>query len=205
MAVLHPRSSVGPTQDNRIKPDVVAPGVNIISSASSFSNDAAYGSTLVEKTTFNDREYPWICISGTSMATPCVAGIVALWLQADPTLTPERVKETLAATCTKPEEDLAYPNNTYGNGLIDAYAGMLHILNIPSTIKDISMYSVTHPSFRRSGKSFLHHCSHQAIHRPHLHRCRTVVGTTHYHPYHYNRLQHPSDRGPTGHLRRSGR
>lgn len=136
-------SSVGPTQDNRIKPDVVAPGVNIISSASSFSNDAAYGSSLVEKTTFNDREYPWICISGTSMATPCVAGIVALWLQADPTLTPERVKETLAATCTKPEEDLAYPNNTYGNGLIDAYAGMLHILNIPSTIKGISMHQPT--------------------------------------------------------------
>ena len=39
-----------------------------------------------------------IAESGTSMSTPVVTGIIALWLQADPTLTPAKIKEVLAAT-----------------------------------------------------------------------------------------------------------
>lgn len=132
-------SSVGPTKDGRIKPDVVAPGVNVIAAGSSFYSED-YGAVQIAATSFREREYPWVAVSGTSMATPCVAGIVALWLQADPTLTPERVKEVLEATSQPPVDTLEYPNATYGYGLIDAYAGMLYVLGIPDAIQDVSTH-----------------------------------------------------------------
>jgi len=132
-------SSVGPTLDGLTKPDVVAPGVNIIAAGNSYCK-AAFGAELVKETTFNDRQYPWVSFSGTSMAGPCVSGIVALWLEADPTLTPEKVKEIVKATSHQVEEGMQSPNNTYGYGLIDAYAGMLKVLGIETAIRDVSTH-----------------------------------------------------------------
>ena len=129
-------SSVGPTFDKRIKPDVVAPGVNVISSGNSYyAYDHSY--VQVATTSFNGREYPWIVMSGTSMSTPCVAGIVALWLQADPTLTPAEVKDILKVTCKPIAGVTEYPNNTYGYGLIDAYAGIKEVLKRATGIKTV--------------------------------------------------------------------
>lgn len=136
-------SSTGPTIRGLTKPDVVAPGVNVISAGNSYCKEC-YGETMVTQTTFgpasDERKYPWIALSGTSMAGPCAAGIVALWLQADPTLTPDRVRDIISKTSQHPIDTLDYPNNTYGYGLIDAYAGMLNVLNIPSAIPGISTH-----------------------------------------------------------------
>lgn len=132
-------SSTGPTISGLTKPDVVAPGTNIVSAGNSYSK-RSFGENLVTKTSFNGREYPWITMSGTSMAAPCVAGIVALWLQADPTLTADRVKELISQTSRKPDDTMEYPNNIYGHGLIDAYAGMLKLLGIATAIPDISTH-----------------------------------------------------------------
>ena len=130
-------SSQGPTLDGLTKPDVVAPGVNIHASANShYEKD--YGAVLVAKSTFDGREYPWIAISGTSMATPCMAGIVALWLQANPTLSPDDVKRIIRETSHPLGDQI--PNNTYGYGLADAYAGVLNILGLPTAIADLSQH-----------------------------------------------------------------
>jgi len=135
-------SSVGPTRDGRVKPDVVAPGVNIISAGNSFIN---YNDSkqLVTTTVFLNKNYPWRVMSGTSMATPCVAGIVALWLQANPQLSPDDIKEIIKATSKKPEASLEYPNNTYGYGLIDAYAGIKEILKSSTGIEHVEKSPVT--------------------------------------------------------------
>ncbi|MBI3924259.1 MAG: S8 family peptidase [Armatimonadetes bacterium] len=91
-------SSRGPTRiDDLVKPDVVAPGVKI-TSADHTSN--GYTSK-----------------SGTSMATPMVAGVVAQLLQARPDATPESIKEALMATAHRLANG---DNNTQGAGLIDA-------------------------------------------------------------------------------------
>ena len=127
-------SSVGPTYDGRTKPDVMAPGTNIVSSYSSFylENNPEARDILsdVEHFDFQGRTYAWNCNSGTSMATPAVAGAIALWLQAKPTLTPEEAMEVISRTSRHYDPSLSYPNNFYGHGQIDAYRGLLDILGI---------------------------------------------------------------------------
>jgi subtilisin family serine protease len=137
-----PFSSVGPTMDGRIKPDIMAPGNNIISSYSSFylenhpgKNDIRWD---VAEFGFNGRTYPWNANSGTSMSCPAVAGAVALWLQANPKLTPEDVKGIMQRTSRHPDPSLSYPNNTYGYGEIDVYRGLLDILSVDN-IREVSL------------------------------------------------------------------
>lgn len=138
----HPTSAVGPTYDGRLKPDVVAPGVNIISSYSSFyleHHPNAWDIVNSDKRhfDFNGRTYAWNYNSGTSMATPAVAGAIALWLEAKPSLTPDEVMNVLAKTCSHPDPSLPYPNNEYGYGQIDVYRGLLEVLGL-TKIEDIS-------------------------------------------------------------------
>ena len=139
--ILAPFSSVGPTMDGRIKPDCVAPGNNIISSYSSYflehHPEASDLRWTVGTTTFHGRHYGWNSNSGTSASTPAVAGAVALWLQACPTLTPDDVLGILRRTCVAPVDTLSYPNCYYGYGLVDVYAGLLDVLRL-SSVNDLS-------------------------------------------------------------------
>ena len=132
-------SSCGPTFDERIKPDVVAPGLNINAAYNSFYADYDYiAKNLTSTVQYNGKTYHYLAESGTSMASPVVAGVVALWLQAKPDLTPAEVLETIRETSTHPDNSLTYPNNTYGNGQIDAYQGLLYVLNVLTNIPDLS-------------------------------------------------------------------
>ena len=85
-------TSKGPTLDGRRKPDISAPGVSVASSVSSFTTQ---NYTLLESVNFNGKEYPFTRISGTSMASPAVAGVVALMLEANPGLSYIDVKRIL--------------------------------------------------------------------------------------------------------------
>lgn len=130
-------SSVGPTFDNRIKPDVVAPGVNIVSSINSYKKDfhleEKYGSRVFE---YEGRKHYWALARGTSMSCPIVSGVIALWLEICPTLTPEQIKDVFAHTCTHYDESLSYPNNYYGWGEIDALAGIEYINRVYTGIEE---------------------------------------------------------------------
>lgn len=74
-------SSQGPTRDGRLKPDVAAPGTGIL---------AANG--------FGRSDQPWIAMTGTSMASPYVAGVVGLMLAAEPMLGAAQINGILRAT-----------------------------------------------------------------------------------------------------------
>ena len=96
-------SSVGPTADGRIKPDVVADGVGDYCALRALSSYATY-------------------FQGTSLSTPLVAGAAALILSAHPELTPIQVRDALRNTASGPSS----PNDSTGWGIIDAYKALLY-------------------------------------------------------------------------------
>jgi subtilisin family serine protease len=103
-------SSDGPLRNGAQKPDVAAPGAMIVSALSSKStNDPR---NLIDAT--------HVVKAGTSMATPFVAGLVALLLERDPTLDPNRLKALLQAHSAIPQHAAGSFNPKWGFGLIDA-------------------------------------------------------------------------------------
>jgi serine protease AprX len=104
-------SSRGPTASNGLlKPDVVAPGAHMVSLRSP-------GSTIDTRfTNYVDGAYRRG--SGTSFATGVVSGAAALMLQANPSLTPDRVKFALTATA---RGAVSVDSLAVGAGVIDAY------------------------------------------------------------------------------------
>lgn len=142
-------SSLGPTADGRVKPDITAPGSSIGSSISS-NYYALKSQAIVNKKNWNNKTYYYAMMDGTSMASPCVAGILATWLQANNELTPEDIRSILKKTSiqdshtgTLPEEG----DNTWGHGKINAYAGIKESLwlnpagIIPETLPSILVNS----------------------------------------------------------------
>lgn len=74
-------SSQGPTRDGRFKPDVAAPGTDIVA-AKAFSSDGKQ----------------WIGMTGTSMASPYVAGVAGLMLAVEPKLTAAQIEGIIRST-----------------------------------------------------------------------------------------------------------
>lgn len=110
---MDPESSHGPTlRDNLPKPDVVAPGINVIS-------------TLSPSSLLHKQEAPYakdyMPISGTSQAAPFVSGTAALLFQANPDLTPQQVKQIIMETA-KPLNGAS--ENIQGKGRIDPLAAV---------------------------------------------------------------------------------
>ena len=126
-------TSVGPTLAGLIKPDVMAPGQNIIASFNSFYSEANPTSDWrewdVARFQYKGREYSWSAQSGTSMSSPIVGGIIACWMQAFPRLSYQDAMEAIAATSRQPDPELSYPNNYYGYGEIDAEAGLQYLFD----------------------------------------------------------------------------
>src|SRR5207302_9814326 len=93
-------SSKGPTTyDHVVKPDIMAPGTAIVSLAAPGAKlETSYPRDVITGT---DGANDYFKLSGTSMATPVVAGAVALVLQEQGTLTPDQVKARLMKTAYK--------------------------------------------------------------------------------------------------------
>lgn len=117
---LSPFSAYGMTADGFLKPDLVAPGSNIISLLASDDSNltTAYPNNVIIAPN-GIRQY--FKMSGTSMAASVVAGAVAVLLEDEPNLTPDQVKYRLRATAkpfTGPESCAA------GAGYLDLYAAV---------------------------------------------------------------------------------
>lgn len=133
-------SSKGPTADGRMKPEITAPGCYIVSAVS--SHDATLGSLDIARYgTWNDKNYYYAYMQGTSMAAPVVTGILAGWLQANPKLTPQEVRDILKKTAVRDAYTGTTPtegNPTWGYGKIDAWNGLKESISLASSIHDIS-------------------------------------------------------------------
>lgn len=104
---IHASSSQGPTRDGRCKPEIAAPGTRVI---------AANG--------FGDPDEPWIAMTGTSMASPYVAGVVGLMLAKNPDLTAAQCLGILQRTA-RPLAGASYKwVNDVGFGRLDPEAAI---------------------------------------------------------------------------------
>lgn len=117
-------SSIGPTMTNPSKPEISAPGVSVVSSTNSYTADQI---TSVQSVMFRSRFYHFAALSGTSMASPTVTGIVALILQANPGLTVDQVRQIIIETARTDNVTGNLNGNCstrWGYGKIDAYAAV---------------------------------------------------------------------------------
>ena len=103
-------SGSGPLRDGRMKPDILAPGKNVISSAPMGYSGLDYINAFYAKQ------------SGTSLSTPVVAGVAALLLQGHPDATPAGIKAALVGGARKLNNTLGESYEPYlqGAGLVDA-------------------------------------------------------------------------------------
>lgn len=122
-------SSKGPTRDGRISPDVMAPGQRITSALSSHLTIQSDWDTYSEEGGVYRQNVAqggqYMLTQGTSMASPHVAGVVALMLEANPELDYEQIVDILTSTARTDGFTGVLPNNLYGNGKIDAYSAVL--------------------------------------------------------------------------------
>jgi serine protease AprX len=110
-------SSRGPAPiDDSAKPDIVAPGVNIESTADPSSALFAANPNSRLWGTVKGASEPYLSLTGTSMAAPIVTGAVALMLEANPALTPNAVKAILEYTA---EARDGYNHLTQGAGFLN--------------------------------------------------------------------------------------
>ena len=179
-------SSWGIDDNNKTYPTIIAPGQGIISAANSYdltiftvdltnpdgavpdpqSIDAK--NSLIENIDLFGRRNWYVLEQGTSMSTPHAAGIVALWLQAKPTLTANEIKSVLKETCINDTWTTDVANIPSGNkiqagyGKIDALAGLKKILGVTAIdavtmdghrqATPATMYSVDAPVYNMMGQ-----------------------------------------------------
>lgn len=110
-------SAYGTTESGFAKPDLVAPGKNIVAKIQNYNMGlpAAHPSNLL----LNNQYFR---MSGTSMAAPMVSGAAAILLQDEPNLTPDQVKYRLTATANKSWG--GYAQSKAGAGYLDIYAAV---------------------------------------------------------------------------------
>jgi len=113
-------SSNGPLMDGTLKPDVSAPGVNVASSISSYTDNSFGPIATVD---FNGRTYPFARFSGTSMSGPACAGIAAILLEINPFLSSNQVKSIIIETARTDSHTGPIPPHSakWGWGKVNAY------------------------------------------------------------------------------------
>ena len=116
-------------------PWITAPGAQVVAAVNCKANSDVYFTEYDDDMVVYNEDYPYAAMQGTSMSTPVTAGIVAQWLQAAKSmgqnLTVNDVKRIMKATAIQDYFTFDGPNAShFGNGKIDALAGIQYILDI---------------------------------------------------------------------------
>ncbi len=115
-------SSLGPTRDGRMKPDISATGsTTICTGDAGYVYNLSFNAVNRRKTSITQKH---VRNGGTSMASPVVAGIAALYLQKKPTATYDEIKEAIICTAMRDNFTGNQPNYEYGNGKVNGFAAL---------------------------------------------------------------------------------
>lgn len=113
-------SSYGPTVDGRIKPEITAPGIYIVSSANKYAFNNLNANELIDISVINKDTNYWTINSGTSLAAPQVTGVVALMFQLDPDLNYEEIRNLIIESADRDVFTSSKVTNKWGYGKLNA-------------------------------------------------------------------------------------
>lgn len=130
---ISPFSSYATYDTGRSYPHLCAPGSYVVSASNTYYMEntgvASESKKYVAKVTQDGRDYYFRAMQGTSMATPFMTGVAALWLEADPKLTSERIRDIAIQTARRDTYVESAANQLqWGAGKVDAYAGMKKVV-----------------------------------------------------------------------------
>lgn len=139
---IAPFSSYGTTPDGRYLPLLAGPGAIMISSYSHYYLSAHPSEKEYAVANIDDkrRSYTWAEMSGTSMSSPFVAGVMALWLQAYPGLTYNQAKKIIQQTSIR-DEQTAKCGHRFGCGRINPLEGLKKVLELKASTDGITVES----------------------------------------------------------------
>ena len=129
-------SAICPTRDGRVKPDITAPGELIVAPFNRYAQ-IPLGYAVYDTIQWNGYTEKYAALAGTSMASPMVTGIIALWMQHNPSLGNEELRNIIHTTAHNDRftgHVVDQPSNICGHGKVNAYGGL------PPT--DVPMYLV---------------------------------------------------------------
>ena len=133
-----PTSSIGTTRDGRMKPDISAPGDKTYGALMN-SMQATFIANNPQKVSTDSLH---LMDGGTSMASPVVAGIIALYMQRYPNLEWLEIKNAvIASAITDTFTTTNVPNTMWGFGKIDAFKLLDTLINSPSCQTTSSSFS----------------------------------------------------------------
>lgn len=132
---IAPWSAYGFSGDGRRLPHISAPGNVVVSAMSSPHSTSDFaGLDDSEFIAYQFQEYKYFAAAGTSMSSPLAAGVFALWLEANPTLTVHDIQEIATRTARRDFADIDNPR--WGAGALDALAGLDYISSVGTLSSD---------------------------------------------------------------------
>jgi hypothetical protein len=142
-------TSRGPTADGRIKPDIMAPGSQVIGAMARDIPSAGFNIAYWPDSPLVDQRYA--VTGGTSCSAPIVAGIVADMLQADSAVTYSQARTLLQETATNDAATgiITTPNNLWGAGKANALGALGKLLTIGSVLPNAALNDRTMPGLKR--------------------------------------------------------
>jgi hypothetical protein len=145
-------SSIGPTRDGRVKPEIAATGTTILASGDSFHiNSLSMSPANREKVAYGAKHNR---NGGTSMASPVVAGAVAMYLEKRPMAGYNEIKQAIRLAAKTDAFTGSVPNDIWGYGKLNAFNSL--VLPVYGCMDPLSLNYIPSANVDTGGCAYSH-------------------------------------------------